>query len=335
MSTTSTGSRTYLYIDILNILACFCVIFLHHNSIVHGNIINKTWAHSLIVEVIAYWAVPVFLMISGATLFTYRERYSTIIFFKKRFFRVVLPFLVWSIIMLLWLIATNQIDTTDLTLTKIINLIIGCNVINVYWYFPDQISLLTNSKNILLYIASVIFIFSSLLTPLLALLGIYSLEAFSFPMTSLILFVILGYLFHNYDFTPKQRIIIYILGLFGAFFRYTIIYYLSMKSGYKNPIFFNYVSFPSVFLASAVYIFFKYNTPNLTNKYQHIIKKVSSCSLGIYLIHIAIMYYERKIWDIDIYSPVYITYMTLETYIICLAIVYMFKKSRHLNFLFP
>ena len=37
-------------------------------------------------------------MISGATLIDYRERYTTIEFFKKRISKTLLPFLVWSVV---------------------------------------------------------------------------------------------------------------------------------------------------------------------------------------------------------------------------------------------
>ena len=68
--------KRVLYFDILNIFACFSVICLHHNSIVHSFMGDTAWKQALIVEVLFYWAVPVFLMLSGANLMNYRERYT-------------------------------------------------------------------------------------------------------------------------------------------------------------------------------------------------------------------------------------------------------------------
>ena len=70
-------TERYVYLDILNILACIFVIFLHCNGIVHTFSDTKVWRESMIVETIAYCAVPIFFMISGATLIPYREKYST------------------------------------------------------------------------------------------------------------------------------------------------------------------------------------------------------------------------------------------------------------------
>ena len=64
-----------LYLDILNVFACFSVLMLHHNGIVHYyNVFSTAWKESLIFEVVFFWAVPVFFMITGATLLDYRYK---------------------------------------------------------------------------------------------------------------------------------------------------------------------------------------------------------------------------------------------------------------------
>lgn len=82
-------NKRILYFDVLNIMACFCVILMHHNGIVHFFSDTMQWKQALIVEVVAYWAVPVFFMLTGATLLDYSERYDTKTFFKKRVFPYV------------------------------------------------------------------------------------------------------------------------------------------------------------------------------------------------------------------------------------------------------
>lgn len=101
VSKTKKESRI-IYFDILNIIAIIAVIALHCNGIVHGNPNVKVWNTSLIVECICYFAVPLFCMLSGATLMNYREKYDTKIFFKKRVIKVLIPFIIWAIIMFIW-----------------------------------------------------------------------------------------------------------------------------------------------------------------------------------------------------------------------------------------
>lgn len=50
-----------IYLDILNVLACISVIYMHCNGIVHSFSNTTAWKQSMIIETIAYWAVPVFL----------------------------------------------------------------------------------------------------------------------------------------------------------------------------------------------------------------------------------------------------------------------------------
>lgn len=73
-----------IYFDVLNIAATFGVIMLHCNGLAHTYSETLAWYQALLVEVLIYWPVPIFFMLSGATLIGYRERYTTVDFFKKK-----------------------------------------------------------------------------------------------------------------------------------------------------------------------------------------------------------------------------------------------------------
>ena len=53
-------NKRVLYFDLLNIFATIAVVYLHCNGIVHTYTKGMSWAASLIIEVIFYWAVPIF-----------------------------------------------------------------------------------------------------------------------------------------------------------------------------------------------------------------------------------------------------------------------------------
>ena len=65
-----------LSVDILNILACVAVIFLHVNGAVWAFSYERYWTTSLVIECVFFLAVPVFFLLSGATLMDYRQRYN-------------------------------------------------------------------------------------------------------------------------------------------------------------------------------------------------------------------------------------------------------------------
>lgn len=89
------------YLTTLNVLSCFSVIMLHCNTIYWQAPVGKVWISANFIETAFYFAVPIFFMVSGCTLFDYRKRYSTSTYFHKRFGKTVFPFLVWSFLLML------------------------------------------------------------------------------------------------------------------------------------------------------------------------------------------------------------------------------------------
>ena len=71
------------YISILNVISAFAVIMLHTNGCFWDFSYERYWFTANIIEPVMYFAVPVFFMITGATLLDYKDRYSTEEFFLK------------------------------------------------------------------------------------------------------------------------------------------------------------------------------------------------------------------------------------------------------------
>lgn len=86
------------YFDLLNIISCFSVVILHCNGYVHTLNHVGAWGVRVFYEVVFYFAVPVFFMLSGATLLDYRAKYDTKAYFTKRLRRTFLPFVIFSIL---------------------------------------------------------------------------------------------------------------------------------------------------------------------------------------------------------------------------------------------
>lgn len=83
-----------IYIQILGVIACLAVVAMHVNGCFWQFSYDRYWITANIIECICYFAVPIFFMISGATLLNYRKRYTTAVFFKKRFGKTLVPFLI-------------------------------------------------------------------------------------------------------------------------------------------------------------------------------------------------------------------------------------------------
>ncbi|MBT1171516.1 acyltransferase [Bifidobacterium sp. SO4] len=82
----------------LNILSCFAVVLLHTTLPVYGPTPTRLWKEMVGLQALAIFAVPIFFMISGMNLLGYRDRYSTEMFFRKRFWRVGRALLLGSVV---------------------------------------------------------------------------------------------------------------------------------------------------------------------------------------------------------------------------------------------
>lgn len=83
-----TGKKNYiLYFDLLNIFACFAVVALHVNGAVHTFAKTRNWVSCMFIETLFYFAVPVFFMLTGATLINYRKDMAQEHFLRKDYLR--------------------------------------------------------------------------------------------------------------------------------------------------------------------------------------------------------------------------------------------------------
>lgn len=347
--------KRVIYYDLLNIASCFAVICIHHNGLAHTYSPDKVWRQCLLAEVAFYWAVPVFLMLSGANLLNYRSRYSTKRFFEKRILRVVVPWISWSIIILLLKVITHQYAMDNISCKEIVNIILNCKVDGVYWFFPMIISMYLfipvlslmiedRFRKVLWYLVGVSLILNGTIPLLCALIGINWNSQLSIPLNGYVIFIILGYLLSTQDIQKLIRRGIYLLGVICLVVRYLGVYILSTRDGCKNTLFFSYTHIYSYGLAISVFVLFKYVKWELlldkVNSFfgctiENTVAKISGCSLGIYLIHNTVMSCELQILQLTPSRLIWRTGGCLLTYLICLLIVLVIKKVPLLKNIVP
>ena len=109
ISTKKIGERID-YLDALRTAACFTVVMLHVAALntYHVEFRSHEWNIFMCYESIVNWAVPEFVMISGAVLL--RKQYTYHILLKKAL-RLVFIFVIWSFIYLVSDIICNGIDS--------------------------------------------------------------------------------------------------------------------------------------------------------------------------------------------------------------------------------
>ena len=339
-----------LYYDILNVLACIAVVFLHHNGLVnnYNASYRGAWTQALIVEVLFYFAVPIFLMLSGATLMEYRKRYTTATFMKKRLARVLIPFIVWSFIALIYTMWTGEYKIDHLGIKSLWNTLINSKMMSIYWFFPviisiylamPVLSLLANRRKLLWYVVGLGLLTYSILPPLCKLLGIDFNTAYQFPLLGggLVLYPLLGYLLSTTKINRKILIVIIAGSIFSLLLRFVITYVYTIQDGATNPILFNYIYFTAVLPAVGMFLVVKSINWSafISEIFQKILVTISSLSLGVYLIHMFVMSIELRLTGLSGINTSWRVLMPLVTYSVALLLVWLVRKTPAAKILFP
>lgn len=330
------STKRVVYFDLLNVAACIAVVALHCNQMVHTWQPGKNWLLAMAIETVFYWAVPIFFMLTGATLMRYRERYDTRTFIEKRVKRTVIPFVAWSLI--LFLVVSVPLGGAHLGIRTFLNMMLNNQIEQVYWFFfplfslylaLPMISLLADNKKVILYGVMVSFALVSVLPYLCQLGGVNWNGAISIPsFGGMLLYVGLGYLLSSTDLGDKTIRTLYALGILGTIFRFVYTAVMSESIGAVDRLFFNYSAFPAVLQAVAVFLLFKnLNLSRLQGRVITVLSELSACSFGVYLIHKPVLdHVVLGLMNVPMQSVALRTVGVLVLYAACVLAVFLLKK---------
>ena len=223
-------------LDVMNIVACIAVIAMHMNGAVWSFSYERYWLTSLIIECVCFWAVPVFFMISGATLLDYRTRYTTREYFQKRLGRTGVPFLFWSVVSIFWAVfVTHGLEPDVLKSAPLfLDAVLNTRGLSIYWFFPPLFALYLaipflslipqeNRETACRYGITASFVTTACLPLLCSLAGIAYNSALNTPVNGggMVIFLLIGYYVTHYPISKQIRCrVIYPLGVFGLLLRY-------------------------------------------------------------------------------------------------------------------
>lgn len=179
----------------------------------------------------------------------------------------------------------------------------------------------------------------SILPPLCRLLGLEFNGGYQLPIAGggYIIYPVLGYLLATGKITTKWFVMI-CAGAVGALaLRYGVTYFLTIHDGATNSVLFNYIYFTAVLPSVAVYMIAQRISWHnyIKGKAVAVLTTISSCSLGVYLIHMFVMDAELGLLNLDGTSRLWRVAMPVVTYLICLAIVWTIKSGVISRRLFP
>ncbi|HZH58760.1 MAG TPA: acyltransferase family protein [Metabacillus sp.] len=279
----------YFYIENLRGWAIMAVVMIHVSaSLLYLNPTNSYWMIGHFFDTLSRWSVPIFIMISGALLL--RKEEPLMSFYKKRLYKIIVPFLFWIVFYLFW---GSYNSNQPISITSSIKTIYTGPVYYHLWYLYMLIGLYlftpflrrfvqhATNKELLLFI---VFSFSletitSLAQEYLGLTTMLEVQYF----IGYIGFYLLGYYLSFKMQTLIQRKIFYTLGLLGVAVTFSGTWILSNMNGELDSWFYRYLSPSTIMISIMVFIFVKHNMNN--NASNILTKYISKYSFGIYLVH--------------------------------------------------
>ncbi len=301
MSKTSPHQNT-LWVDLTRALVMFGVVLTHVSAdvITEWGIAPKSWwLAANVYDSFTRGCVPLFIMLSGALLLPKQESYLA--FFKKRLGRIAIPFVVWTLLYLLW---KKGGETPRLSPSEAFREVAEGHIYYHLWFFYilPGLYLLTPIFRILvakartqdlIYFLLLCFWAASLAPFISQLHYVFTGKTFSIalslePATGFIGYFVLGYFLRKHATekwrTPAEGILL--LSLFGCM---AGTYYLSSHTHtFQNLLYGNMA--PNVVLYTAsVFILLRTLPVTLETRCPLFLRKGiqegARVSFGIYLIH--------------------------------------------------
>jgi surface polysaccharide O-acyltransferase-like enzyme len=289
MTKTTVSSKRMLWADIIRIVAIYLVIQLHTSVPVYSQLPWDLFIKMTIVS------VPLFVMLSGALLMEKQENYIT--FFRKRCAKVLIPWVIWTIIYMFYFLYYYQSEDTYLRFFSdgkpiivqwfqyfvvmfLSNLWFLALIFSLYIFMPLLRVFVKNAKkNDVFYFLILWYLFISVI-PFLYRNPLFPQWEPNMIFSAIQYFgyLILGYLLAKKKFIKDKKIIIV---LFLTISILPIIIPSDYLYGFLNPV---------AVISSAAVFFLLFNVSNKLDKYvnkttRDVIAKISSASLGIYIIH--------------------------------------------------
>ncbi|MBX7206096.1 MAG: acyltransferase family protein [Bacteroidia bacterium] len=326
--------------DNMRAMATIAVIVLHIAAAPvlypYDKISNFDWSVGNIYDSSVRFCVPVFLMLTGALLLPGTNSIGE--FFKKRFLRIVYPFLFWSFIYILYDFFLkwqyHESLTPSIGVTYILSQLKGgasshfwyiYMIIGIYLIFPVISKWIANStrKEISYYVA--VWVVAILLN--LSFFNRYKPNIDLIYFSGYLGYPILGYLLSTASFHPKIKSYSIVFFLTGTLITIIGTHIHTQKDGVFYDWYYSYLS-PNVLIASVgFFLFFRqttFNSPFIVRFFQII----SNYSYGIYLCHVLVLLGLAKFgisWD-KMNSLIGIPVIALVCLSISLAITYLISK---------
>lgn len=332
-----------LFFDLLRCVAAVAVIAIHvlapYRELL-GTIPFSHWATAVSINSVTRWAVPVFILITGALMLSDTRPFAASYYIKRRLGKVLLPFVVWSLFYAYlsgWSASGFDVQQVQDVLAHSPQHATYYHLGFFYYFIPLYVLipifhwLVMQGQDRVLYAYTSVWLITTALY-LLGIDGIWSHELWLYSG-----YLPLGYLlFHRFPDTGKTVLWVSLLGLAALALTATMLISNSLEAGqYSVGRWLSYKTLNVVLAATMVFALCRYVAAKLPSGWWRTIGLVSRHSLGIYLLH-PIFLWPMKAFGWHQGNPAWV----IPLWIVlsgagALALSYLFSLSAKTRWLLP
>ncbi len=333
----------YLWVDLIRIIAIFSVVAIHVDTF--GPYWNRIpwidWWAANVYNAIIRFAVPILFIMSGYLLLDKQE--DDRIFFSKRFTKVVIPLVAWSII---YMIFAHKYDVLSIFTLEFVQKLLTNDIfyhlyflyyiIGLYLITPLLRRVLAHAN---LYDVRYFLVLWFFFTPVNQLIGFFGYNI-GIPVeaaTGNLGLYLTGYAIKKTRMTDRT---IYLSGVIVATSLIVMTfgsYIMSVNSGKFNT-FLTSTSITQTTYAICLFILLREALGRMTlampcMKIENIIRAVAEASMGIYLVHPMLLHYIRHgVFGMFLLSPSFLSpiisvpLVTALLFVVSLIIVIIMQK---------
>jgi surface polysaccharide O-acyltransferase-like enzyme len=335
------------------VVAIFLVVVIHVSgklTKVWGDIQEDQWVIADIYGGIARVAVPLFFMISGYLLLPRSESLSA--FYAKRMTRILIPFVVWSLIYLGWYCGRHPNTCTS---SVIWNLLLVQGTYYHLWFLYSLLSIYLilpllrlmirpdTDKRILWYLIVLWLIFQPILTTAHKFWGV-SINISAPLGTGFVCYFFLGYLLGEIPLSRAKIILSAVIWGIGTLITILGTYLLTRNSGQFDSFFYDFVSLNVILASGAAFLLLRWvseKRPFASSNVQALTRTLATSAFGIYLIHVIVIevlrdgilsqqvasFMGNAIWNLPLVSTV--------VFVLSFLMVRILQKTPILKYIVP
>ncbi len=346
MKTSAGLPQNYFYIDLLRTVAAIAVVIIHvigpYRSLL-GDIPDYDWLSAIGFNTASRWAVPVFIMISGALMLPDTRPFNFNYFLSRRMSKVLVPFLTWSLFysLLGGVIVTSGSFTYDAqAASELIRMFPEEETwyhLGYYHYFIPlyfAIPFLAPAVQQMSDDQLCMLVLGWLLLTLLYLLRVES--AWYIDMVMYGGYLILGYAMVRITLQPQQQKALVWAGCLALVTGFYATWDQSSSAGSYSPgRLTSYKTLNTAVIAAMVFLLCRNHADKLGSRWKKLVGFIGRYSLGLYLVHPLVLWPVRH-WELQPgFTLLTVPLVTAVVIAITLGLVWLMGKSRVTAWMVP